>query len=158
LARVDVNILKEIARLVQSRARVPERIHLQKRTFVITYLDDHRQRIEEALRRHDPDRLNMLFGQLESKVKYQVVRGNHKPPAGRSSRSTSPSKSAASASRRPKAVGTKAAKKSPARAAKQATRLSKRPSSQRPAKSGKGQKSAARKTAPKRQSARKRSR
>jgi hypothetical protein len=155
---VDVNILKEIARLVQSRARVPERIHLQNRTFVITYLDDHRQRIEEALRRHDPDRLNMLFGQLESKVKYQVVRGSHKQPAGRPSRATSSLKSTASASRRPKAPGSKSAKKSPARAAKQATRQSKRPSSQRPAKSGKGQKSAARKAAPKRHNARKRSR
>lgn len=74
MARVDVSILKEIARIVQSRAKVPERIQVQKRTFLITYLDDHKQRIEEALRRHDPDRLNMLFGQLESKVKYQVVR------------------------------------------------------------------------------------
>jgi hypothetical protein len=74
VARVDVSILKEIARIVQSRAKVPERIQVQKRTFLITYLDDHKQRIEEALRRHDPDRLNMLFGQLESKVKYQVVR------------------------------------------------------------------------------------
>lgn len=74
MARVDVSILKEIARIVQSRAKVPERILIQKRTFLITYLDDHKQRIEEALRRHDPDRLNMLFGQLESKVKYQVIR------------------------------------------------------------------------------------
>jgi hypothetical protein len=147
---VDVNILKEIARVVQSRAKVPERIQLQKRTFLITYLDDHRQRIEEALRRHDPDRLNMLFGQLESKVKYQVVRGT--------SRSTSPSKSTGSAASRAKARTGKPAKKSrPAVAsAKQSTRQSKRPSSKRPTKSAKSQKAAARKTAPKRQSARKR--
>lgn len=74
MARVDVSILKEIARIVQSRTKVPERVLIQKRTFLITYLDDHKQRIEEALRRHDPDRLNMLFGQLESKVKYQLIR------------------------------------------------------------------------------------
>lgn len=151
MARVDVNILKEIARVVQSRAKVPDRIQLQKRTFLITYLDDHRQRIEEALRRHDPDRLNMLFGQLESKVKYQVVRG--------ASRSASPSKSSASAGRRAKTAG-KAAKKSRSgvAGAKRSTPPSKRPSSKRPAKAAKGQKSAARKAAPKRQSARKRAR
>jgi hypothetical protein len=80
VARVDVSILKEIARIVQSRAKVPERIQVQNRAFSITYLDDHKQRIEEALRRHDPDRLNMLFGQLESKVKYQVIRRSAAAP------------------------------------------------------------------------------
>ena len=152
MARVDVNILKEIARVVQSRAKVPERIQLQKRTFLITYLDDHRQRIEEALRRHDPDRLNMLFGQLESKVKYQVVRGNQKQAAvTRSARPSSSSKSGGSAPRSPKA----AAKKTRAGAG---TRHSKSPASKRPAKSAKTTKTAARKAAPKRQSARKRGR
>jgi hypothetical protein len=42
--------------------------------YQLTYLDDHKQRIEDALRRHDPDRLNMLYGQLASKVKYQLLR------------------------------------------------------------------------------------
>lgn len=74
MVRVDSSILHEIARIVQARAKVPERVRIQKRQYQITYLDDHRQRIEEALRRHDTDRLGMLFGQLASKVKYQLLR------------------------------------------------------------------------------------
>jgi hypothetical protein len=74
VARVDSTILHEIVRVIQARAKVPERVRLQKRAYQITYLEDHRQRIEEALRRHDSDRLNMLFGQLASKVKYQLIR------------------------------------------------------------------------------------
>lgn len=74
MARLDSTILHEIAHVVQTRAKVPDRVRLQKREYQITYLDDHRQRIEEALRRHDLDRLNMLFGQLASKVKYQLLR------------------------------------------------------------------------------------
>jgi hypothetical protein len=74
VARLDSTILHEIAHVVQTRAKVPDRVRLQKREYQITYLDDHRQRIEEALRRHDADRLNMLFGQLASKVKYQLLR------------------------------------------------------------------------------------
>ena len=79
-ARVDLSILHEIVRIVQARAKVPERVMVQKRQYQITYLDDHRQRIEEALRRHDTDRLNMLFGQLASKVKYQLLR--RRPASG----------------------------------------------------------------------------
>ncbi len=74
VARVDSTILHEIARIVQMRAKVPDRVRIQNRQYQITYLDDHRQRIEEALRRHDSDRLGMLFGQLASKVKYQLLR------------------------------------------------------------------------------------
>ena len=74
MARVDLTILHEIVRVVQARAKVPERVRILKREYQITYLDDHRQRIEEAIRRHDSDRLNMLFGQLASKVKYQLLR------------------------------------------------------------------------------------
>ena len=74
MARVDSTILHEIARIVQARAKVPERVRIQNRQYQITYLEDHRQRIEEALRRHDTDRLGMLFGQLASKVKYQLLR------------------------------------------------------------------------------------
>lgn len=74
MARVDLAILHEIVRVVQTRAKVPERVRILKREYQITYLDDHRQRLEEALRRHDSDRLNMLFGQLASKVKYQLLR------------------------------------------------------------------------------------
>src|SRR5438046_10242322 len=68
VARVDLAILHEIVRVVQARTKVPERVRIQKRDYQITYLDDHRQRIEEALRRHDDDRVNMLFGQLASTV------------------------------------------------------------------------------------------
>lgn len=75
MARVDSTILHEIARIVQARAKVPERVRIQNRQYQITYLEDHRQRIEEALRRRDSDRLGMLFGQLASKVKYQLLRG-----------------------------------------------------------------------------------
>ena len=71
---VDSTILHEIVRVIQACARVPERVRVQKREYQITYLDDHRQRIEEALQRHDPDRLSMLFGQMTSKVKYQLLR------------------------------------------------------------------------------------
>jgi hypothetical protein len=74
VARVDLSILHEIVRVIQARAKVPDRVRIQKRQYQITYLDDHRQRIEEALRRHDSDRLSMLFGQLASKVKYQLLR------------------------------------------------------------------------------------
>jgi hypothetical protein len=74
VARVDLAILHEIARVIQARTKVPARVRIQKREYQITYLEDHRQRIEEAIRRHDTDRLNMLFGQLASKVKYQLLR------------------------------------------------------------------------------------
>lgn len=80
--RVDSTILHEIVRVIQARAKVPERVRVQKRDYQITYLEDHRQRIEEALRRHDSDRLSMLFGQLASKVKYQLLRhvASREPP------------------------------------------------------------------------------
>ena len=74
MARVDLAILHEIVRVVQARAKVPDRVRILKREYQITFLDDHRQRIEEAIRRHDSDRLSMLFGQLASKVKYQLLR------------------------------------------------------------------------------------
>lgn len=86
-------ILHEIAHVIQARTKVPERVWVQKREYQITYLDDHRQRIEEALRRHDTDRLNMLFGQLPSKVKYQLLRlvaAPERPPASTHKKSRSP--------------------------------------------------------------------
>lgn len=162
LARVDVNILKEIARVVQSRAKVPDRIQLLKRTFLITYLDDHRQRIEEALRRHDPDRLNMLFGQLESKVKYQVVRGGQKQAASRSSRETSRSKSTSSIKTKARKVAKKArpGTSTSKKAASPAARGKSKSSTSASKKATKATKGAASKTrkAPKRQAARKRGR
>ena len=76
---MDVAILHEIVRVVQSDGVVPEKVRLSNRSYEITYLDDHRQRIEEALRRRDTDRLGMLFGQLTSKVKYQVLKERAAP-------------------------------------------------------------------------------
>ena len=72
--RVDVSILHEIVRVIQARGKVPERVHVLNREYQLMYLDDHRQRLEEAMRRNDHDRVNMLFGQLASKVKYQLIR------------------------------------------------------------------------------------
>jgi len=74
VARVDITILREIVRVIESLTKVPEFVTVSKRRFQLTYLEDHRQRIEEALRRHDRNQLNMLFGQLASKVKYQALR------------------------------------------------------------------------------------
>jgi hypothetical protein len=71
---VDRNILLEIVRLVSTRAKVPERVRVRGSEFHLTYLDDHKHRLEDALKRHDADRLNMLYGQLASKVKYQAMR------------------------------------------------------------------------------------
>lgn len=73
---VDKSILHEIVRVIAARGKVPERVALRARNYLITYLDDHRQRLEDALRRHDLDRVNMLYGQLASKVKYQLLRGS----------------------------------------------------------------------------------
>ncbi len=73
-SRLDLAILREIVRIVQEKARVPEKVRILKRQYLLLYLEDHRQRMEEALRRFDMDRVNMLFGQLASKVKYQVIR------------------------------------------------------------------------------------
>ncbi len=70
----DKSILREIVRVVEARRRVPEKVQVNTREYVITYLADHRNRLEEALRRYDSDRLNMLFGQLASKIKYQFNR------------------------------------------------------------------------------------
>ncbi|MBI3785427.1 MAG: hypothetical protein HY270_18700 [Deltaproteobacteria bacterium] len=89
MARLDSSILHEIVHVVQTRARIPERITVLKRQYQLTYLEDHKQRMEEALRRHDPDRLNMLFGQLASKVKYQVLRKVAAPKAKRAATRTS---------------------------------------------------------------------
>jgi hypothetical protein len=78
LARIDSTILHEIARVIETRSKVPEKVRIKGKPYQITYLDDHRQRLEEAIRRHDSDRLGMLFGQLPSKVKYQLLRQSAK--------------------------------------------------------------------------------
>jgi hypothetical protein len=71
---VDRNILLEIVRVVGTRAKVPEKVRVRGSEYQLTYLDDHKHRLEDALMRHDLDRLNMLYGQLASKVKYQLLR------------------------------------------------------------------------------------
>jgi hypothetical protein len=71
---VDSSILHEIVRIVDARRKVPERVVVRGREYQITYLEDHQRRLEEALQRFDHDRLNMLYGQLASKVKYQMLR------------------------------------------------------------------------------------
>jgi hypothetical protein len=71
---VDSSILHEIVRIIESRRKVPDRVIVTSKEYLLTYLEDHRNRLEEALMRFDRDRLNMLYGQLASKVKYQLLR------------------------------------------------------------------------------------
>jgi hypothetical protein len=71
---VDRNILLEIVRVVSTRSKVPDKVRVRANEYLLTYLDDHKHRLEDALMRHDSDRLNMLYGQLASKVKYQLLR------------------------------------------------------------------------------------
>ena len=71
---VDSSILHEIVRIIDSRRKVPDKVIVTSREYLLTYLEDHRRRLEEALMRFDGDRLNMLYGQLASKVKYQLLR------------------------------------------------------------------------------------
>jgi len=66
---VDVAILHEIVRVVQANGVVPEKVRVVNRSYEITYLDDHRH----------TDRLGMLFGQLTSKVKYQLLKERAAP-------------------------------------------------------------------------------
>jgi ribosomal protein L12E/L44/L45/RPP1/RPP2 len=69
--------LHEIVRIIQERSKVPEKVRVRTKQYQITYLDDHRQRLEEAIRRFDRDRLSMLFGQLPGKLKYQALKNSH---------------------------------------------------------------------------------
>jgi hypothetical protein len=71
---VDSSILHEIVRIIESRRKVPVKVVVKAKEYLLTYLDDHQRRLEEALMRFDRDRLNMLYGQLASKIKYQLVR------------------------------------------------------------------------------------
>ena len=71
---VDNSILHEIVRIVESRRKVPEKVIVKSKEYLLTYLEDHQRRLEEALQRYDADRLNMLYGQLASKIKYQLLR------------------------------------------------------------------------------------
>jgi hypothetical protein len=71
---VDSSILHEIVRVIESRRKVPEKVIVKSKEYMLTYLEDHQRRLEEALMRYDADRLNMLYGQLASKIKYQLLR------------------------------------------------------------------------------------
>lgn len=71
---VDSSILHEIVRVIEQRRKVPLKVVVKSREYLLTYLEDHQRRLEEALQRFDRDRLNMLYGQLASKIKYQLLR------------------------------------------------------------------------------------
>jgi len=71
---VDSSILHEIVRIIDSRRKVPQKVIVKSKEYLLTYLEDHQRRLEEAMSRYDSDRLNMLYGQLASKIKYQVLR------------------------------------------------------------------------------------
>jgi hypothetical protein len=146
---VDSSILHEIVRIVEARSKVPDKVAVKGREYQITYLEDHQRRLEEALMRFDRDRLNMLYGQLASKVKYQLLRRLPARPASKAE----PKKAAPAArpaSRRPvakparptkgkvtskprPAVKAKAAKRKPTKPAKPA-KSTKVPKTSRPAK------------------------
>ena len=107
---VDSSILHEIVRIVEARRKVPERVAVRGREYQITYLEDHQRRLEEALMRFDRDRLNMLYGQLASKVKYQLLRRLPARPAAKAEPKKAASSAARPASRRPQAKPTRPAK------------------------------------------------
>lgn len=71
---VDSSILHEIVRIIDSRRKVPAKVIVKSKEYLLTYLEDHQRRLEEAMSRYDRDLLNMLYGQLASKIKYQVLR------------------------------------------------------------------------------------
>lgn len=118
--RTDIAILHEIVRVIRERGQVPEKVQLRTKQYLITYLEDHRQRLEEAMRRHDSDRLGMLFGQLPGRIKYQLLKGERAPaPASRPAAKPAAAKPAAAkpipkptksvpAKAKPKAAATKA--------------------------------------------------
>ena len=114
-ARTDSAILHEIVRIIQERAHVPEKVRIRTKQYQITYLEDHRQRLEEAMRRRDTDRLGMLFGQLPGRIKYQMMKASR-------SKTATPSKPVAKPSARPTAKSApKPAAKTVSKAAPKAT-------------------------------------
>jgi hypothetical protein len=126
---VDSSILHEIVRVIESRRKVPEKVIVKSKEYLLTYLEDHQRRMEEALQRFDYDRLNMLYGQLASKIKYQLLRrvpvrgAAPKPSAGVTKRPAP--KAGAKRAAKPKA----AAKRKPA--TKRATARGKKPAAKK---------------------------
>jgi len=97
--QVHSAILNEIVRLIESRSRVPERVRVRGRQYQLTYLEDHKHRLEESIRRRDSERRNMLYGQLASKVKYQLIRKSRQTsartaPAATATRKAAPARTA----------------------------------------------------------------
>ena len=139
---VDSSILHEIVRVIESRRKVPEKVIVKSKEYLLTYLEDHQRRLEEALQRYDADRLNMLYGQLASKIKYQLLRrlparaaeamgmSPARRPAARPAAKKPPAKPAS----RPKAAAK--AKKAAAKP-KKAAAAKRRPAARRPVPKGK---------------------
>jgi hypothetical protein len=100
-APTDIAILHEIVRIIRERAQVPDKVVIRSKRYQITYLVDHRQRLEEAMRRRDADRLGMLFGQLPGRIRYQMTKGvRGKAVAAKSSAAKTVAKPRPKASRR----------------------------------------------------------
>ena len=119
---VDSSILHEIVRIIDSRRKVPDKVIVASKEYLLTYLEDHRHRLEEALMRFDKDRLNMLYGQLASKVKYQLLRRVPARAAAAMGLSAAKPPPAAKPAAKPPAAAKPAAKAAPARAAKPAAK------------------------------------
>jgi hypothetical protein len=116
---VDTSILHEIVRIIDSRRRVPEKVIVKSKEYLLTYLEDHQRRLEEALQRYDADRLNMLYGQLASKIKYQLLRRVPGRLSGDSGRAPKKTVAKARPAKAPAAkVKKQAAKSRPAAAAR----------------------------------------
>jgi hypothetical protein len=137
---VDSSILHEIVRIIESRRKVPEKVVVKSKEYVLTYLEDHQRRLEEALQRYDADRLNMLYGQLASKIKYQLLRRLPARAAGALGLGSAkrPAAKAPAAKRT-----TKPAKAKPAARSAKTAAAKRKPAAKHPA--SKGKKSAARK-------------
>ena len=56
---VDSSILHEIVRVIESRRKVPEKVIVKSREYVLTYLEDHQRRLQPlcAMDGHHPDRI-----------------------------------------------------------------------------------------------------
>jgi len=116
---VDSSILHEIVRIIDSRRKVPQKVIVKSKEYLLTYLEDHQRRLEEAMARFDGDRVNMLYGQLASKVKYQLLR--RIPVRAANAVGLGPAKKAATTAAAPaKPKAKPAAKKSAAPKAKKA--------------------------------------
>jgi hypothetical protein len=153
---VDSSILHEIVRIIDSRGKVPAKVIVKSREYVLTYLEDHQRRMEEALQRFDRDRLNMLYGQLASKIKYQLLRRVPQRAAAALGVSVAAKKPAAKPSpakpSKPKPVAKKVVKKAAKPAAKPkpkakpaASSARRKPAAKRPAAKAKKPKATAKK-------------